>query len=73
LRVEDAAARLEAARDVIGQLTATMPPEPPPPLDRLTDHGARYRTEHPVKGPNGRNGTLLVVWQVAPGATTPGL
>lgn len=72
-QVRDPEARLNAARDVIEQLRASVPPEPPPALERLTEYGARYRTHHPVKGPNGRAGTLVVVWQAAPGATTPRL
>lgn len=64
-------ARLDAARAVVQQMRASLPPVPPPPLARLSDHGRRYKTSHPIQGPNGRWGTLFVVWQVAPATRTP--
>jgi hypothetical protein len=72
-RVHDAAARLEDADAVIGQLRATLPPDPPPPIVRFTQYGDRYETAHPIQGLNGRCGTLFAVWQVADGSPGPRL
>jgi len=66
-----AADRNAAAAEVIAHVRRTCP-------SRVrrggpSDHGRRFETEVRVKGPNGREGTLLLVWQVDRGQESPRL
>jgi hypothetical protein len=63
--------REKAAGEVIGILRASLPPADV----RLfsSAYGTRYETRTVLKGPNGRVGSLIVIWQVAPSTVVPRL
>lgn len=62
--------RQDAAADALRQLRCHLPAAEP--VDREeTPYGARYTTETPITGPNGRRRTIVCVWQYDQGSDTP--
>lgn len=64
--------RIAGTQDVMNQVKDELPNEPAI-FERMTAHGPRYIVDVPIKGPNGRTGTLVTVWQYDSGSTTPRL
>lgn len=64
--------RDQATQDVEQQLREHLPEAPAQP-GKSTEYGDRYEVETPIKGPNGKEGTLVTVWQVDKGSDHPRL
>jgi uncharacterized protein YukE len=65
-------ARTASAQDVMDQVRDELPDLPAQPT-KVTPFGSRYEVDVPIKGPNGKEGTLVTVWQYDNGSTAPRL
>ncbi len=65
--------RLRAAVDVTSQVRAYLATLPPAKDPQMTHHGSRLTVDVPLRGPNGRTGTLVAVWQYDHGSDLPKL
>jgi hypothetical protein len=65
--------RVAAAADVGAQLRAHLSTLASAKDPEMTIHGARLSTEIPVRGPNGKTGTMVAVWQYDHGSDVPKL
>jgi len=70
--VRDPSSREAAAKDVIGQLRSQLPTAPATPQG-ITSYGQRVEVAVLLKGPTGRAGTLVTIWQYDNGLATPRL
>lgn len=64
--------RTASAQDVMDQVRDELP-NLPAKSTKVTPFGSRYEVDVPIKGPNGKEGTLVTVWQYDNGSTVPRL
>jgi hypothetical protein len=70
--VHNPTGRQAGAQNVMSQLRDTLD-DTPATLGKTSTHGQRFEVRVQIQGPNGKNGTLVTVWQYDNGSSSPRL